>query len=81
MVFNIAGNKYRIVVWINYPCRIVYVRFIGSRSRVYEVLDRRRPLSLRMVWRLHQGLGIPAESLIRMDGARPNAAQGSTADP
>ena len=41
------------------------VPFIGSRNRVYEVLNRRRPLTLKMVWRLHRGLGIPAESLIR----------------
>jgi HTH-type transcriptional regulator/antitoxin HigA len=40
------------------------VPFIGSRNRVYEVLSRKRPLSLAMVRRLHQGLGIPAESLI-----------------
>jgi mRNA-degrading endonuclease HigB of HigAB toxin-antitoxin module len=26
----IADNKYRIVVWINYPYRVVYVRFIGA---------------------------------------------------
>jgi len=39
--------------------------FIGNRNRVYEVLNRKRPLTLRMVWRLHQGLGIPAESLIK----------------
>ena len=43
------------------------VPYIGSRSRVYEVLNRKRPLSLRMIWRLHQGLGIPAESLIKVD--------------
>jgi HTH-type transcriptional regulator/antitoxin HigA len=42
------------------------VRYIGSRNRVYEVLNRRRPLTLRMVWRLHKGLGIPAESLIKI---------------
>lgn len=41
------------------------VPYIGHRNRVYEVLNRRRPLTLRMVWRLHTGLGIPAESLIR----------------
>ena len=29
-VFNIAGNKYRIVVWINYPYRVGYIRFIGT---------------------------------------------------
>ncbi|HEY5073366.1 MAG TPA: type II toxin-antitoxin system HigB family toxin [Pyrinomonadaceae bacterium] len=34
----IAGNKYRIVVWINYPYRVVYVRFIGTR-RQYDTID------------------------------------------
>ena len=42
------------------------VPFIGNRNRVYEVLNRKRPLTLKMIWRLHKGLGIPAESLIRM---------------
>lgn len=38
---------------------------IGRMNRVYEVLNRKRPLTLKMIWKLHQGLGIPAESLIR----------------
>ena len=38
VVFNIAGNKYRIVVWINYPYRVVYVRFIGNH-RDYDAID------------------------------------------
>ena len=38
VVFNIAGNKYRIVVWINYPYRVVYVRFIGTH-RQYDLID------------------------------------------
>jgi HTH-type transcriptional regulator/antitoxin HigA len=38
---------------------------IGRLNRVYEILNRRRPLSMKMVWRLHRDLGIPAESLIR----------------
>ena len=41
------------------------IPFIGSRNRVHEVLNRRRPLTLKMIWRLHEGLGIPAESLIK----------------
>ena len=36
--FNIAGNKYRIVVWINYPYRVVYFRFIGTH-RQYDRID------------------------------------------
>ena len=38
---------------------------LGRPNRVYEVLNRKRPLTLKMIWRLHKGLGIPAESLIR----------------
>ena len=38
VVFNIAGNKYRIVVWINYPYRVVYVRFIGTHKQ-YDRID------------------------------------------
>ena len=41
------------------------VPLIGPANRVYEVLNRKRALSLRMIWRLHKQLGIPAESLIR----------------
>lgn len=38
VVFNIGGNKYRIVVWINYPYRVVYVRFIGTHVQ-YDAVD------------------------------------------
>ena len=38
---------------------------IGRLNRVYEVLNRKRPLTLKMIWKLHQGLGIPAENLIQ----------------
>jgi HTH-type transcriptional regulator / antitoxin HigA len=48
------------------------IPFIGGRNRVYEVLARKRPLTLKMIWRLHDGLGIPAESLIK--GGQPQAA-------
>lgn len=37
---------------------------IGRSNRVYEVLSRRRPLTLPMIRRLHEQLGIPAECLI-----------------
>ena len=38
---------------------------IGRTNRIYEVLNRKRPLTLKMIWRLHNGLGIPAECLIK----------------
>jgi HTH-type transcriptional regulator/antitoxin HigA len=50
------------------------VPMIGQLNRVYEVLGRKRPLTLRMVWRLHRELGIPAESLIKQQDARRKAA-------
>ena len=37
---------------------------IGKTNRVYEVLNRRRPLTLAMISRLNKGLGISAELLI-----------------
>lgn len=37
---------------------------IGRPNRVYEVLNRKRPLTLAMIRRLHRGLGIPAEVLV-----------------
>lgn len=39
--------------------------FIGNRARVSEILNRKRPLTLRMIQRLHSGLGIPAEALVK----------------
>ena len=41
------------------------VPYIGSVSKVSEVLSRKRPLSLSMIRRLHQGLGIPLDVLVR----------------
>ncbi|MBI4304626.1 MAG: helix-turn-helix domain-containing protein [Chloroflexi bacterium] len=39
--------------------------YLGSRARVSEILNRKRPLSLEMIRRLHRDLGIPAEVLIQ----------------
>ena len=38
VVFNIAGNKYRLIVRINYPFRIMYIRFIGTH-REYDMIN------------------------------------------
>ncbi|MCU0486308.1 MAG: helix-turn-helix domain-containing protein [Anaerolineales bacterium] len=39
--------------------------YIGSSGRVSEILNRKRPLTLRMIRKLHSGLGIPVEALIQ----------------
>ncbi len=39
--------------------------YIGHRGRVSEILNRARSLTLPMIRRLHEGLGIPADVLIR----------------
>ena len=43
---------------------------IGKSNRVYEILNHKRSLTLKMIWKLHKGLGIPAESLIKPPQAR-----------
>ena len=43
---------------------------IGRLNRVYEILNHKRPLTLKMIWKLHRGLDIPAESLIRQPDER-----------
>ena len=32
VVFNICGNKYRLVAKINFPYRVVYIRFVGTHA-------------------------------------------------
>jgi HTH-type transcriptional regulator/antitoxin HigA len=49
-------------------------QYLGSRARVAEVLNRRRPLSIDMIRKLHDGLGISAEVLIRPYPVRRSAA-------
>jgi HTH-type transcriptional regulator/antitoxin HigA len=48
--------------------------YIGSRARVGEVLNRRRALTIEMIRRLHEGLGLPAEILIRPYALKGKAA-------
>jgi HTH-type transcriptional regulator / antitoxin HigA len=48
--------------------------FLGSRARVAEILNRRRPLTIDMIRKLHNGLGISADVLIRPYTVRGSAA-------
>ena len=38
---------------------------IGKSNRVYDILNHKRSMTLKIIWKLHDGLGIPAESLIK----------------
>jgi len=55
------------------------IPYIGSQSKVSEVLNRKRPLSLTMIRSLHEGLGIPAEVLIQKTGFLGNPGTALTA--
>ena len=48
--------------------------YLGSRARVAEVLNRRRSLTIDMIRKLHEGLGISADVLIRPYSVRGSAA-------
>ncbi len=49
-------------------------QYIGPRQRVWDIMERRRPLSLAMMRRLAEGLHIPAELLIQEYALSPAAA-------
>lgn len=49
---------------------------LGSRSRASEILNRRRPLTMEMAWKLHREWGLPAESLIRPHRTDPRVVSG-----
>ena len=53
--------------------------YIGNRARVSEILNRKRPLTLTMIQRLHNELGIPAASLLRASSVRGKARKSTTA--
>ena len=38
VVFNIKGNDYRLIAKINYPYRVVYIRFVGTHQQ-YDDID------------------------------------------
>lgn len=48
--------------------------YLGSRARVSEVLNRRRPLSLEMIRKLQTGLGLPADVLVQPYALQPYSA-------
>ncbi len=42
------------------------IDYLGSASRVSEVLNKKRPLTLEMIRKIHKGLGISAETLLAL---------------
>jgi HTH-type transcriptional regulator/antitoxin HigA len=50
------------------------IPYIGSRSRVSEILSKKRPLTLSMIRALHSGLGIPANVLIQKQNGDEDVA-------
>lgn len=55
--------------------------FIGSRSRVWEILNRKRHLTLNMIRRMETGLGIPANILIQQYAIEKSEDQVVTTEP
>ena len=37
VVFNIAGNKFRLITWINYQLNIVFIKFIGTHAEYDKI--------------------------------------------
>jgi len=43
-------------------------RVLGSRQRASDILSRKRPLTMKMAWKLHREWGVPAEALLAPQG-------------
>jgi HTH-type transcriptional regulator/antitoxin HigA len=54
---------------------------IGRKNRVYEVLSRKRRLTLRMIEGLHARFGIPAESLLKQRAKTRSPAKTAPVSP
>ena len=54
-------------------------RLLGSRQRASDILGRKRPLTMKMAWRLHREWGIPAEALLRPAPTKGPARDRATA--
>ena len=54
-------------------------RLLGSRQRASDILGRKRPLTMKMAWRLHREWGIPAEALLRPTPTKASAKDRATA--
>lgn len=55
--------------------------YLGSRARVSEILNRKRPLSLEMIRKLQSGLGLPADVLVQPYPLQTDASFGSEQRP
>lgn len=56
-------------------------KYLPNKSRISEILNRKRPLSLSMIRSLHRGLGIPADVLVREPGASYGKPKSETRNP
>jgi HTH-type transcriptional regulator / antitoxin HigA len=57
------------------------IEYLGSKERVSEVLNHKRGLSLEMIRRLHNGLGIPADLLMGKHAHNSTQPQPAGSDP
>ncbi len=57
------------------------IKYLGSKGRVSEILSRKRRLSLAMIRRLHQGLGIQVDLLIGSNVNHPSSLPAEQTDP
>ena len=64
-IFRKARAENRCILTQDLDFGEIAALMIGQINRVYEVLNRKRPLTPQMIRRLHRDLGIPAEALIK----------------
>lgn len=79
-MFNIGGNKYRIVVWINYAYHVVYIRFVGTHAQYDRLTPKRssgdttmdiKPIKTKSDYRTALAIKGLLNSKLRLSGCFP----------
>ena len=78
-MFNIKGNDYRLVVKINYPYQIIYVRFIGWHKQYDAIDERTYEMNMKPI-KLEADYDAALERVAELMDAKINTVEGDELD-
>ena len=74
VVFNIAGNKYRLIVKINYYAKIIFIKFIGTHNSMIKSIWRIYNMNIKPI-KNEQNYSETLQRIEKLMSAKPNTPQ------